>query len=211
MNVTMETPLKYAHRLLAPRIAYLVTSISRHGRSNVAAFTNITSVSTDPQQIVLAVCPRWTTFKNIQATKEFVINIPGENLLRHVWVCGDKYAGNPIPSELDKISVAGLTKLASTQVRPPRLAECYAYLECRVRWTRSTGNHRLFLADVVAARHRKGAFLEEMLLNVGVNRPVMQISGPHFTFPTRDILLDVAHVRSMVTSRISKERSKSNR
>src|SRR5690348_4874947 len=86
-----------AHRLLAPRIVHIVTTVDKKGRVNASPFSNLTSVSTDPERLVLGVYKKWDTIKNIRATREFVVNVPSIGLLEQVWICGDKYAGNPIP------------------------------------------------------------------------------------------------------------------
>ncbi|MBI3620393.1 hypothetical protein HY214_04620 [Candidatus Roizmanbacteria bacterium] len=51
----IKLPIDKAHRVLAPRIAYIVTSVDKKGRVNAASFSNLASVSTDPERLVLAV------------------------------------------------------------------------------------------------------------------------------------------------------------
>jgi len=198
----VRCPLGNAHRLLSPRIAYIITTMDGKDKTNAAPISNLTSISTRPEALVLAVYPEWTTCSNIRKTREFVVNVPGQNLLDEVWICGDKYSGISIPSNLNKISIARLTEIPSIKVRPPGLAECYAHLECEVVWTRTIGDHILVLADIVFARHNEEAFGTGSLLNIKKFKPVMQISGPHFSVPNDDIMIDEEKVRLLVLSRI---------
>ncbi|MEU1551040.1 hypothetical protein [Nocardia sp. NPDC005745] len=57
----MSSPMSHAHRLLAPRIAYLVGTTDTAGVANLIPVSNLTSVSTQPQQIAVAVVKEWLT------------------------------------------------------------------------------------------------------------------------------------------------------
>ena len=46
------------------------------------------------------------------------------------------------PPEVDEFEIAGLTKLPSIKVKPPRIAESPANLECRLASTVEIGNTR---------------------------------------------------------------------
>jgi flavin reductase (DIM6/NTAB) family NADH-FMN oxidoreductase RutF len=176
-------PKDKAHRLIAPRIVYIVTSLDKSGRVNAGSFSNLTSVSIDPERLVLGVYKKWDTIKNIRATREFVVNVPSKVLLEQVWICGDKYAGNPIPSGINELKIAGLTEIPSEVVAPPRIAECYGHLECRVIWVQDVGDHYLVLADIVSSSFTKGFLDNDFILNVSASKPLMEVSRNIFTFP----------------------------
>jgi flavin reductase (DIM6/NTAB) family NADH-FMN oxidoreductase RutF len=81
----------------------------------------------------------------IQATGEFVVNMPTVDLLDAVDLCG-QLSGH----DLDKFAAAGLTPEEATEVRAPLVAECPVNLECRVTETTTIGSHTLFVGEVVA-------------------------------------------------------------
>lgn len=197
-------PLEKAHRILSPRIPYLVTTVDRRGRVNAAPFSNCTSVSTNPERLVLAVYRPWDTFANIRATRAFVVNVPSRHLLREVWMCGDKYAGHPIPRGVNELRIAGLTEIPSEKVRPPRIAECHTHLECRVRWMKDVGNHVLILADIVAASYTKGSFTSDLRQNVRVTQPLFEIGSGFFTSPSRVQRVSREKIKQEVTSALKK-------
>lgn len=45
---------------------------------------------------------------------------------------------------------AGLTALPSDKVKPPRIKECKAHLECKVLWTKIIGSACLVLGSIEA-------------------------------------------------------------
>ncbi len=61
------------------------------------------------------------TAKNIRATGEFVVNVPGAGLAEAIWA---------MPDAPDRLAAAGLTTLPGTTVSVPVIAECVAHLEC---------------------------------------------------------------------------------
>jgi flavin reductase (DIM6/NTAB) family NADH-FMN oxidoreductase RutF len=67
------------------------------------------------------------TYMNIQTTGEFVVNIPGVELVDKLHALARRGA----PSWEKELTRAGLTGLASRKVKPPRIAECRVHLECR--------------------------------------------------------------------------------
>ncbi|MCR4325396.1 MAG: flavin reductase family protein [Patescibacteria group bacterium] len=204
MESKHDLSLDKSHRVLSPRIAYVVTTVDEDGRVNAGVFSNLTSVSTDPERLVLGVYKPWDTIRNIEQTKEFVVNVPSKNLADKVWICGDKYAGNPIPQGIDELQVAGLTEIPSTKVRPPRIAECPAHLECAVVWIKDVGDHCLVLADIVAASYSEGAFDAELMPNVLQTQPLFEIGRGMFTYPKHGIEIDREKAREHVDSWLKK-------
>jgi flavin reductase (DIM6/NTAB) family NADH-FMN oxidoreductase RutF len=67
------------------------------------------------------------TFMNIQTTGEFVVNVPGVELVDKLHALARKKT----PSWENELRRAGLTELPSSRVKPPRVKECRMHLECR--------------------------------------------------------------------------------
>jgi len=197
-----EIPVKKSHRALATRIPYLITTINKNGDVNAAPFSNLTSVSTNPERIVLAVYHEWDTKRNIVETQEFVVNVPSKNLLEQIWICGDKYAGHPIPEGVNELDIAGLKEIPSVVVKPPRVEECYAHLECKVVWTKDVGNHELVLADIVAASATEGIFDENLIPQIGEAQPLLEISSGYFTSPGEIVRVERKEITEKVNKRL---------
>jgi flavin reductase (DIM6/NTAB) family NADH-FMN oxidoreductase RutF len=71
--------------------------------------------------------PSRFTFDCLAHIPEFVINVPDRGMEKVCQICGTKSG-----RDLDKLAECGLTAVAAEHVRPPLLAECRRFYECRV-------------------------------------------------------------------------------
>lgn len=69
------------------------------------------------------------TYMNAQTTREFVVNIPGADLVDRLHALARRGAA----SWENELRRAGLGMVPSKEVRPPRVRECRVHLECRVQ------------------------------------------------------------------------------
>jgi flavin reductase (DIM6/NTAB) family NADH-FMN oxidoreductase RutF len=118
--------------LIAPRPIAFVSSVSAAGVGNLAPFSFFAMGGQNPQSV--AFCPvadrngePKDTLRNVRETGEFVINIVSRAMAERV-----NQASAPYPFEVDEFDATGFTRVASTVVKPPRVAESPAQLECRV-------------------------------------------------------------------------------
>src|SRR5476651_303656 len=81
------------HRILAPRLIVLIRTTSPDGRKNIIPINNITSISTDPCMVLIAVYHPWITAKNLKTAEGFTVSIPTKDQLELVWKLGQKYSG----------------------------------------------------------------------------------------------------------------------
>jgi len=61
--------------LLHPKVVHLVTTLDSKGRINAAPFAWVSPIADDPPSLLLAAWYESDTFKNIEETKEFVLNV----------------------------------------------------------------------------------------------------------------------------------------
>src|SRR5437867_1200809 len=81
------------HRILAPRLVVLVGTVDQNGRKNIIAINNITSISTEPSMVMIAVYKPWITAENLKIAKSFTVSVPHREQLDLVWKLGQKYSG----------------------------------------------------------------------------------------------------------------------
>ena len=101
----------------------LVTTCNDDGTSNVAPKSWISMMASDPSVLAIGCNVEHWTARNILSNREFVVNVPGAELVETVWT--SHHLPHPRPVE-----AAGLTPLPSRKVKPPRIEECKAHLEC---------------------------------------------------------------------------------
>ena len=159
----MKAPLRYTLliSLITPRPIAFISTLSDKGIPNAAPFSFFNLMGNDPPIVAIGIgkdVTRKNDLKdsgyNIQKTKEFVINIVNESILEQV-----NMASIDFPPEVDEFEIAGLTKLPSIKVKPPRIAESPANLEGRLASTVEIGNTRVVLGEIIYL-HIKKEFLD---------------------------------------------------
>lgn len=114
-------------------------------KPNIITLAWVGTVCSDPPMVGIAVRPSRHSHALIEETGEFVVNIPGEELLEATDRCGHLSG-----SEVDKFALTGLTAEPASEVNTPLIAECHVNMECKVRQKLELGAHDLFLGEVVA-------------------------------------------------------------
>lgn len=161
---TMKAHLRYniLISLITPRPIAFISTLSDKGIPNAAPFSFFNLMGNDPPIVAIGIGKDETRKNNlkdsgynIQQTKEFVINIVNERILEQM-----NLAAIDFPPEVDESEIAGLTKLPSIKVKPPRIAESPANLECRLASTVEIGNTRIVLGEIIYL-HIKKEFLDQ--------------------------------------------------
>jgi flavin reductase (DIM6/NTAB) family NADH-FMN oxidoreductase RutF len=116
--------------LVTPRPIGWVSTISAAGKSNLAPFSFFNAVGANPPSLCFSCANRRDgsvkdTVRNIEATKEFVVNVASFDLRTAV-----NESSAELPYEESEFEHCGLTPLPSERVAPPRVGEAKASFEC---------------------------------------------------------------------------------
>lgn len=121
---------------IIPRPIAWITSQDKNGILNLAPYSYFNAVSDIPPMIMFATTTKHMdqgkkdTLKNIEETKEFVVNIATWNLREAV-----NLSSGDFDRRVSEIDVAKLELLPSTYVKPPRIKGSPVHLECRYHQT----------------------------------------------------------------------------
>lgn len=141
-----------AHRLLAPRLVALVGSYGPSGEPNLIPASNVTSVSTEPEQVLVAIYKDWQTHENLERGVGFTLSIPNFSQRDAVWRLGDRYSGFRSSSRRDKLDRCGVGIEYGFSEYGPVLAGASGWLECQIEERLNFGgDHGLFVASVIRA------------------------------------------------------------
>ena len=127
--------------MLPPYPIVLVTT-----RTNVITVNQVAYFTFSPLRMGVAIAHTHHTHGLLAEEGEFVINIPGAHLVEAVKQCG-KLSGR----DGDKFVRVGLTAIPAAVVDAVRIAECGAFIECRVEQRLAFENRTWFIGQVVAA------------------------------------------------------------
>lgn len=134
---------------IAPRPIAWVSTISPGGVTNLAPFSFFTGITSNPPTLLF--CPgnradgtRKDTLSNIEATREFVVNVVPFSLAVQMNATSADYAPNV--SEIEACAVA---TVPSVCVRPPRVAASPIHFECRLRQVIEVGDGNVVIGDIL--------------------------------------------------------------
>jgi len=176
-----DNPVPVAHRLLAPRIAYLIGTKDSGGVTDLIPVSNVTSVSTSPQHVLLAVLKEWTTYRNLLSAPGFTLSVPMFDQLDEVWKLGARYSRYPFTEPSEKIKASGASLDNCAAPYGPVLTDGIGWLSARIVDRRDLGgDHGIAVGEV-----ERVWFNPEHLGPDGIPvtevRPVMQQTGNRFT------------------------------
>jgi len=169
----VDVDLSLAYRLLHPRHTVLVTCADKTGKENVITLAWTMPTSIQPPLLVISVRPERYSHRLIEETGEFVVNIPTMEIVKETLYCG-RVSG----SECDKFEATHLTALPARKVRSPMIKECVAHLECKLVQTITTGDHTLFVGQILTAYVNEGIFTKTF--KVTKIKPVFHMGGNVF-------------------------------
>src|SRR5512136_1500688 len=117
--------------IISPRPIAWVSTVDNRGINNLAPFSTYTLLSAIPAFVGFGVARyrdgrKKDTLRNIELTKEFVINVVTEDLAEAMNLTSTPYP--PGVSEFDKVN---LTPIKGELVSPALVSESAISLECR--------------------------------------------------------------------------------
>ena len=174
---------KFLTSVVVPRPIAWVSSTSPSGVDNLAPHSFFTVASVDPPIIQFTSVGEKDSLRNIEATGEFVVNLAPAALIQEVNATGTNFS--PDVSEFD---AAGLTREASAVVRPPRVKESPAVLECSLHQTLPVGDCVLVFGAVVRGSVSTGV-VSNGHPDAGALDPLSRLGGNEWATlgPIRDL------------------------
>lgn len=142
-----------------PLPCVFVISVDKKGKPSGMIASWVIQTSFVPPLIAVSVGKTRHTNNLIEESKEFVIAIPNKDLEEAVKFFGSKSGRN-----IDKFEETNLKTEKSKYVKPPLIAEATLNYECKLLEKVDTGDHSIFIGEVVASWINKG---KKVLLNMG--------------------------------------------
>jgi flavin reductase (DIM6/NTAB) family NADH-FMN oxidoreductase RutF len=168
--------------LVAPRPIGWITAMSLKGEVNLSPYSFFNAVSDRPHMVAFSSGGRKDAVTFIEETGEFVCNFATFDLREAV-----NATSAPLPRGENEMAYAGLTAAPSRLVKPPRVAEAPAALECK--WVKTVplepleggpARYLLVIGQVVGV-HIDDRFIVDGLVDTGAMLPIMR-AGYHDYF-----------------------------
>jgi flavin reductase (DIM6/NTAB) family NADH-FMN oxidoreductase RutF len=179
-QIDPQLAYKLMASIVVPRPIGWTSTVSADGRNNLAPFSFFMMITSTPPHVAIAVGARdgqeKDTLRNIRDTGEFVINTVSAAI-------GPAMAASAAewPAGVDEFAVSGLTPVPSAVVRPMRVAEAPAHLECVVRQVMPVGTlpygAHLVIAEVVQIHVRDDLLIENHRIDLQRLQAVGRLTG----------------------------------
>lgn len=157
--------------LVVPRPIGWMSTVSASGVRNVAPYSYFNLMGSDPFYVAFGSTGVKDSLSNLREVPEFVANIVTMHVLEQM-----NFTSGDFPRDEDEFEWAGLTAAASARVRPPRVAEAKAHLECEVVQVVSDRNTHIVIGRV-AHVHVDPSVWKEGRVDPRLLDPVCRLSG----------------------------------
>jgi flavin reductase (DIM6/NTAB) family NADH-FMN oxidoreductase RutF len=173
--------------LVTPRPIAFVTTISPDGKINAAPFSFFNLLGAEPPILAIAPGDRddgtpKDTARNIRLTHEFVVNLVDEAIAEAMNKCAAS-----LPYGENELVHAGLHTCDSSVIRPPRIAESPASLECKEWGTLQIGDNRV-IVGLVKRLHLRDELFDAETKRVRSDKLLLigRMASPNWYCRTRD-------------------------
>lgn len=182
---------------VAPRPIAFASTVDKDGKPNLAPFSFFNVFSAHPPIAVFSPARSGRTgatkhtYENIKEVPEVVINVVNYDMVQQVSLASTEY-----PKGVNEFEKTGFTAIASEMVKPFRVKESPAQLECRVKQVIELGNEggagNLIICEVVLMHINENVLDENKNIDPHKMDLVARMGGNWYTRTNRDALFEVA-------------------
>ncbi|HEX2281312.1 MAG TPA: flavin reductase family protein [Thermomicrobiales bacterium] len=173
--------------LVVPRPIGFTSTLNPDGGNNLAPFSFFMMITSSPPHIALSIGAKdgqeKDTLRNIRHSGEFVVNTVGLGI-------GPQMARTAVdfPPDTDEFEVSGLTPVPSDVVKPMRVLEAPANLECVARDIRPVGgppySAHLVIGEVVRLHVQDQLLMERNRIDLTALDAVGRLTGDSYCSTT---------------------------
>jgi len=171
---------------ILPRPIAFVSTISKNGIHNLAAYSFFNGITSKPPSVCFAPTRKSSdgskkdTLINIEETGEFVVNIVTEDIVGPMNDTAPEF-----PPEISEFEEVGLTPIESQIVKAPRVKESPINMECKLLevvevGAAEPGGGFLVIGEIVLF-HIQNDLLDNGRINTGLLKPVGRLAGTEYT------------------------------
>jgi flavin reductase (DIM6/NTAB) family NADH-FMN oxidoreductase RutF len=157
--------------LVIPRPIGWISTLSPEGGRNLAPYSYFNLMGSDPCYVAFGSSSEKDSVANLRKVPEFVVNIVSMELLEKM-----NFTSTEFPRGEDEFAWACVTPVRAAKVRPWRVGEAKAHLECEVVQIVDDRNTHIVLGRVVHA-HVDPSVWREGRVDPLLLDPVCRLSG----------------------------------
>jgi len=176
----------YLLSAVAPRPIAFASTIDADGNPNLSPFSFFNVFSANPPILIFSPARRVRdntvkhTLENVEAVKEVVINVVNFDMVHQMSLSSTEY-----PEDVNEFDKAGLTMLASDNVKPFRVAESPVQFECKVNEIVNLGTEggagNLVICEVVKFHLSEEVLNKDQTINQEALDLVARAGGSYYS------------------------------
>ena len=166
-----ETRSSEALGYLATKPTIVITTHHASGIVNAGVFGAYTNLSSS--QVGIAICTDSHTYANILRNREFVINVPGTDIVKALAIIADD-----IPESRSEVDEAGLTCKPGIAIKTPSITECQAAVEFVFEKEVPIGVHSFVIGKVAGGWIRESAMDTDGKIDIFKARVIKDFKYP---------------------------------
>ncbi|MFT7578129.1 MAG: flavin reductase (DIM6/NTAB) family NADH-FMN oxidoreductase RutF [Alphaproteobacteria bacterium] len=179
--------------LIVPRPIGWISTVSKDGVCNIAPYSFFNAISEKPHYVIFGSATAKDSVRNIEETGEFVCSLSTYELREEMNVTS---AG--VPHGVDEYPLSGLTAVKSTMVKPPRVKESPAALECK-HWktielppAEPGGKHGSFaVIGLVVGIYIDDAALKDGFVDTAAMQPLSRLGYMDYSWVSGDTMVTI--------------------
>ena len=179
--------------LVAPRPIGWISTVSNDGICNLAPYSFFNGVGDKPAYIMFASQMIKDSMRNIEQNGEFTCSLSTWDTRTAMSV-----SSAPVPTGVDEYPIAGVTAIASKFVKPPRVKESPAALECR-HWktvdlpnaNRATGEGHYVVFGEVVGIYINDDYIKNGLVDTAAMKPMARLGYMDYAVISADNMLQI--------------------
>ena len=157
-----------------PERVVLVTSVDSDGNPHVMTVGWKMRTSFRPPMFAIAVGKQRRMHSILTTSKEYVLAVPGADLAKEVLLCGSSSTHDE-----NRFDVCGFSKKPGNFVKAPLIQKCLASFECRVVDRIDTGDHTIFVGEVLASWINEEPARNLILIGEEAGYELLSEQGPY--------------------------------
>jgi flavin reductase (DIM6/NTAB) family NADH-FMN oxidoreductase RutF len=177
MSKRVEVRNSAAMKYLATKPTMIITTLHESGSVNGAVFGAYTNLS--GEHLGVAIATTHDTYANLRRTGEFVVNIPGADLVKTFATLAAH-----LPPEESEVAAAGLTLKDGLTVDTPSIAECVAAIEFTFDKEVEIGKHCFVIGVCTGGWIRADCLDDDGRINIFKARVVKDFKYPQPLYVT---------------------------
>jgi flavin reductase (DIM6/NTAB) family NADH-FMN oxidoreductase RutF len=179
--------------IVAPRPIGWISTVSRDGICNIAPYSFFNAVGEKPHYVMFSSSGRKDSLKNAEETGEFVCSLATWDL-RH----NQNMTSASVPYGVDEFPIGDLTAAPSHLVKPPRVKESPAALECKFWKTvelpplepGGKSTYSVVFGQVVGV-HIDDQFIKGGIVDTGAMRPIGRLGYMDYAVVTPETMFAI--------------------